>query len=58
VEIRLHGRRAENTATLAALAHILTSTTISRRYPDRPPSIHERIYLTATTKGGEIDAAG
>jgi hypothetical protein len=50
VEIRLHGTPADNTATLAALAHVLDITTISRPYPDRPPSRQQRIYITATPR--------
>lgn len=51
VEIRLRGTSMENTATPTALAQVLDIATISRRYPDRPPSTRERIYLTATVKG-------
>ncbi len=47
MEIRLHGTPTEITATLAALAHVLNIRTVSRPYPDRPPSRLNRTYLTA-----------
>ncbi|SCL14068.1 hypothetical protein [Micromonospora inyonensis] len=50
MRIRLHGTPAETAAALTALAHVLTIRTISRPYPDRPPSTRHRIYLDATPR--------
>lgn len=38
---------AELTATLAVLADVLDIRTVSRFYPDRPPSPTKRVYLDA-----------
>lgn len=53
MRVRLHGTPAENRAILAALAEALNIHTISRSYPDRPPSTLERIYLDATPRNRE-----
>ncbi|MEV0727721.1 hypothetical protein [Polymorphospora sp. NPDC050346] len=50
MRIRLHGTPTEITATLTALAATLDIRTVSRRYPDRPPSTLERIYLDASPR--------
>jgi hypothetical protein len=50
MRLRLHGTPAENRAMLAALSTVLEIRTISRPYPDRPPSTLERIYLDATPR--------
>lgn len=50
MRLRLHGTPAENRAMLAALADALDIRTISRSYPDRPPSTLERIYLDAVPR--------
>jgi hypothetical protein len=47
MRLRLHGSPAENRAMLAALAAVLDIRTVSRSYPDLPPSTLERIYLDA-----------
>jgi hypothetical protein len=47
MRLRLHGTPAENQAMLAILADVLDIRTVSRSYPDRPPSTLERIYLDA-----------
>lgn len=47
MRIRLHGTPAETTVTLAALAEVLDIRTVSRPYPDRPPSTLERVYVDA-----------
>jgi len=48
VRIRLHGTPAEISHTLTDLARVLEIRTVSRPYPDRPPSTSERVYLDAT----------
>ncbi len=53
MRLRLHGTPAENRATLTALATVLDIRTISRPYPDRPPSTLERIYIDATPRTRE-----
>ncbi|HEX6970319.1 MAG TPA: hypothetical protein VF174_16110 [Micromonosporaceae bacterium] len=50
MRIRLHGTPEETAELLAALAEVLTIRTISRPYPDRPPSTFQRIYLDATPR--------
>ncbi|MFY1596162.1 hypothetical protein [Micromonospora sp. WMMD737] len=50
MQLRLHGTPGETTATLAALARVLTIRTVSRPYPDRPPSTRHRIYLEVTPR--------
>jgi hypothetical protein len=52
MRIRLHGTPSENAATLAALAEALDIRTVSRPYPDRPPSTLEHVYLDATPGSG------
>ena len=47
MRLRLHGTSPENAAVLAALATVLKIRTISRSYPDRPPSTLQRVYLDA-----------
>ena len=47
VALRLHGTPPANRATVAALATVLVIQSVSRPYPDRPPSTKERIYVTA-----------
>jgi len=55
MQIRLHGTTAEIDATLAALRSVLVVRSVSRPYPDRPPSL-SRCYLetepTSTKDGG------
>jgi hypothetical protein len=48
VRLRLHGTPDEIAATLTALRQTLDIATISRTYPDRPPSTLHRVYLDAT----------
>lgn len=50
MQIRLHGTPSENAAILTALTDVLHIRSISRPYPDRPPSHLERIYLYATPR--------
>ncbi|HYS34037.1 MAG TPA: hypothetical protein VEO01_00165 [Pseudonocardiaceae bacterium] len=50
MRIRLHGTPCENQAALTALATVLEIHTMSRPYPDRPPSTKERIYLDAVPR--------
>ncbi|UWZ38008.1 hypothetical protein Drose_06990 [Dactylosporangium roseum] len=50
MRLRLHGTRPEIAATLAALAEVLDIRTISRHYPDRPPSTLERVYVDAAPR--------
>jgi hypothetical protein len=45
MRIRLHGTATENVAALAVLGSVLDIRAVSRPYPDRSPSQHERIYL-------------
>ncbi|MFL6074338.1 MAG: hypothetical protein ACJ73S_13160 [Mycobacteriales bacterium] len=45
MQIRLHGTATENAAALAVLGSVLDIRAVSRPYPDRSPSQHERIYL-------------
>jgi len=52
MRIRLHGTSTENRQALAAIATILDIQTVSRPYPDRPPSQLERIYIDASTQPG------
>ncbi|WP_432838937.1 hypothetical protein [Dactylosporangium sp. CA-092794] len=47
MRLRLHATPPENAAMLAALSEVLNIQTISRPYPDRPPSTRERIYIDA-----------
>jgi hypothetical protein len=47
----LHGTPTENTAALTVIGRVLDLVTVSRPYPDRPPSTLHRVYITATTKG-------
>lgn len=53
VQIRLHGTPAETAATLTALAKVLDVHSVSRPYPDRPPSTLHRIYLTVTVRSDD-----
>ena len=50
MRIRLHGTPEEAAELLTALTKVLTIHTISRPYPDRPPSTLHRIYLDAAPK--------
>jgi hypothetical protein len=47
MRLRLHGTAPEIAATLAALAKVLEIRTVSRPYPNRPPSALARVYLDA-----------
>jgi hypothetical protein len=47
MRLRLYGTPSQNRAMLAVLSTVLETQTISRPYPDRPPSTLERIYLDA-----------
>jgi hypothetical protein len=53
MRLRLHGAPCENRAVLAALATVLDIQSVSRTYPDRPPSILERIYIEAVPRTPE-----
>jgi hypothetical protein len=53
MRIRLHGTPIENAAALAKLDRVLVIRTVSRPYPDRPPSTLERIYIDAYPRPGE-----
>ena len=53
VRIRLHGTPTEMAAAIAALGQVLNIHTISRPYPDRPPSTLERIYIDADPRDPE-----
>ena len=50
VRLRLHGTPSENRAVLAALTTVLDVQTVSRPYPDRPPSTLERIYVNVVPR--------
>lgn len=50
MRLRLHGTPTENHAMLAALATALDIQSVSRPYPDRPPSTLERVYLDAVPR--------
>jgi hypothetical protein len=50
MRLRPHGAPCENRAVLAALATVLDIRTVSRSYPDRPPSVLERIYIEAAPR--------
>jgi hypothetical protein len=52
MRIRLHGDPTEIAATITALGRVLTITTISKPYNDRPPSTQQRVYLDATHRTG------
>lgn len=53
MRIRLHGTPTEMAATVAALDRVLHIHTVSRSYPDRPPSTFERIYIDAEPRNPE-----
>ncbi|RSM59483.1 hypothetical protein DMB66_27755 [Actinoplanes sp. ATCC 53533] len=57
MRIRLHGTPAENAATVAALACVLTIDAVSRPYRDRPPSTLERQYLDIGPVSGHRPAS-
>lgn len=50
MRIRLHGTPEETAELLTALTKVLTIHTISRPYPDRPPSTFQRTYIDATPR--------
>jgi len=58
VRLRLHGTRSENQAMLTALAALLDIQTVSRPYPDRPPSTLERIHIDAVIRNQDENGGG
>jgi len=59
MRIRLHGTPTENREALTALATVLEIQTVSRPYPDRPPSQFQRIYIDANPQPGpSLDRPG
>jgi hypothetical protein len=54
VETRLYGTAAQTAATVEALRLVLDLTSVSRPYPDRPPSRLHRALRHRPVQGGAL----